>query len=104
MFKTAFKAVTIGFEVCEMVAISMGVLEAVKATFGLSELESLKFQNSGHISFKQSIYYARGVPKRMINAFLADPGGVLKATVGHLGKYNTIGNTLGDGIARIILA
>lgn len=101
--KSVFKGLTIALNVCELFATVATIFLAIEKVLNLDSLKSLDIRNLTHRSFKQSLYYGRGIPKRIINAFLSDPAGVIKGLYKQGGKLIGAGEALGSTIADIIM-
>lgn len=104
LFKTALKFTIAGLEFCELVASVAVIFKSVEKAFGLERYKSLDIRNLTHRSFKQSLYYARGIPKTMLKTLRNDPKGVLKGLDGAFKALGKAGVQLGDRTGSIIMA
>ena len=57
-FKTAFKTVLVGLEICEFVTEVVSLINVIKSCFNLTKLKQLDLKNLTQRSWKQSLHYA----------------------------------------------
>ena len=57
-FKTAFKTVLVGLEICEFVTEVVSLINVIKRCFNLTKLKQLDLKNLTQRSWKQSLHYA----------------------------------------------
>ena len=57
-FKTAFKTVLVGLEMCEFVTEVVSLINVIKSCFNLTKLKQLDLKNLTQRSWKQSLHYA----------------------------------------------
>lgn len=57
-FKTAFKTVLVGLEICEFVTEVVSLINVIKSCFNLTKLKQLDLKNITQRSWKQSLHYA----------------------------------------------
>lgn len=99
-----FKAITIGLDVCELFGTVATIFLSVEKILNLDSLKSLDIRNIHQHSFKKSLYYGRGIPKRIMKSFLSDPSGVIKGLIKQGNILIKEGKNLGQTIGNIILA
>ena len=104
LFKRLLQIGTFGLEVCEVVAAVSVVFKSVQKAFGLEKFKSLDIRNLTNRSFKQSVYYARNIPNKMMETFAKDPKAVLKGLSDGFKVLGKVGVELGERAAQIILS
>lgn len=57
-FKTAFKTVLVGLEICEFVTEVVSLINVIKSCFNLTKLKQLDLKNLTQRSWKQRLHYA----------------------------------------------